>query len=316
MMTPQHSPSASYEGAMYFGAFFSANIIWKLIRRDFCWQSSADRVYDHGLPFPHQLMAHRGGSMEHIENSLTAFRHSAKLGADILELDVQLTRDDQVVICHDDSLRRVCGVDVRIQDLAYDELPPLVIPDAMISDGVSPDSTRIPLLLELLDEFPQYPMQIDVKSGGEKLVRMVGNYIKEYRREKFTVWGSFVPRANQTCYDLFGTEIPLFFCARRAWLSYILYKLGLFSLLPLRETALIIPNLQVFLFSGSKGFFKAMNSRGVSVLMFGTENGALNTEMEWNIARNIGANGICTDVPTLLKNWLETSPLQVVRTEK
>lgn len=120
-----------------------------------------------------------------------AFRHSAKLGVDLLEMDVQLTRDGHVVVCHDDCLLRLCGVNKCIRDICYSDLPPLLIPEflkcneAVVKD---PDSTRIPLLIEVLDEFPSYPMQIDVKNGSDKLVSMVGDYILKYNRAKFTVW--------------------------------------------------------------------------------------------------------------------------------
>lgn len=106
-------------------------------------------------------------------------------------MDVQLTRDGHVVVFHDSSLDRLCGVEGRIQDFLFEDLPPLLIPDALcdVSDisGKSA-STRIPLLLEVLNEFPQYPMQIDVKGGCEKLVTLVGGYILDYGRAHCTVW--------------------------------------------------------------------------------------------------------------------------------
>jgi len=81
----------------------------------------------------------------------------------------------------------------------------------------------------------------------------------------------------------------------------------LLALLPLRESALIVPNLPSFL---SRGFLRAMNAKGVSVIMFGAGIGALNSVECWQQAKDIGANGICSDMPTLLQNWLADSPLQ------
>ena len=68
--------------------------------------------------------AHRGlHSRDRItpENSLSAFRQAAAEGYGI-ELDVQLSKDGQVVVFHDDTLDRICGVHARVDELAYAEL--------------------------------------------------------------------------------------------------------------------------------------------------------------------------------------------------
>ena len=55
------------------------------------------------------------------ENSLPAFRRAAKEGYGI-ELDVQLSKDGEVVVFHDDTLDRVCGVHARVDELTLSEL--------------------------------------------------------------------------------------------------------------------------------------------------------------------------------------------------
>jgi len=78
-------------------------------------------------PFMGLNCAHRGlhtADQSVPENSLTAFRRAAETGYGI-ELDVQLSRDGQVVVFHDDDLKRVCGVDKRVDQLSYEELKEL-----------------------------------------------------------------------------------------------------------------------------------------------------------------------------------------------
>ena len=66
------------------------------------------------MPRPHpalrfgrpQVFAHRGGSALRPENTFAAFDHGLSLGADGLELDVHLSRDDVVVVHHDATLDR------------------------------------------------------------------------------------------------------------------------------------------------------------------------------------------------------------------
>ncbi|MBR4472434.1 MAG: glycerophosphodiester phosphodiesterase [Oscillospiraceae bacterium] len=58
------------------------------------------------------------------ENSLEAFRRAAREGYGI-ELDVQLSKDGEVVVFHDDTLDRVCGVHARVDELTWKELQEL-----------------------------------------------------------------------------------------------------------------------------------------------------------------------------------------------
>lgn len=66
--------------------------------------------------------AHRGlWDREKPENSLAAFRAAVTQGFGI-ELDVHLTADGQLVVHHDDSLKRMCGVDKKIAQLSLEEI--------------------------------------------------------------------------------------------------------------------------------------------------------------------------------------------------
>lgn len=78
------------------------------------------------------LYAHRGlhgGDVP--ENSLAAFSRAVEAGYGI-ELDVQLTRDGFLVVHHDASLKRVCGADLRICDITFEELCRHPLPDVDI----------------------------------------------------------------------------------------------------------------------------------------------------------------------------------------
>ena len=78
-------------------------------------------------PFQNRNFAHRGlhkRDKSVPENSLAAFERAASYGYGI-ELDVQLSKDGQVVVFHDDTLNRVCGVDARVDSKTLAELQPL-----------------------------------------------------------------------------------------------------------------------------------------------------------------------------------------------
>lgn len=53
-----------------------------------------------------QIFAHRGSSGTHPENTLPAFAEAVRIGADGIELDIHLTKDEQIVVIHDEEVDR------------------------------------------------------------------------------------------------------------------------------------------------------------------------------------------------------------------
>jgi len=100
--------------------------------------------------------AHRGGTSEAPENTMPAFRHAVSLGYRYLETDVQLTADGHLVAFHDDDLRRTCATPGRISTMTRAEVARARV------GGREP----IPLLVELLEEFPTARFNIDAKSDA------------------------------------------------------------------------------------------------------------------------------------------------------
>lgn len=107
-------------------------------------------------PFFGANIAHRGlhrADRSVPENSLAAFRDAAENGYAI-ELDVHLTADDRVVVFHDDSLRRVCGVEQDIEALTWRELRDLRLDGTgehipLLSDVLAEVRGRVPIVVEL-----------------------------------------------------------------------------------------------------------------------------------------------------------------------
>ena len=129
--------------------------------------------------------AHRGLHSEDKsvpENSMSAFREASQAGYGI-ELDVQLSADGEVVVFHDDTLDRVCGVECRVDELECAELKKLELCGS---------EERIPLLgevLELVDG--SVPLIVELKNGKrnkelcEKTYALLSNYRGEYCVESF-----------------------------------------------------------------------------------------------------------------------------------
>jgi glycerophosphoryl diester phosphodiesterase len=69
-------------------------------------------MYKHNI----LTIAHRGAAGEAPENTLAAFRLGLEQGCDAIELDVHLSKDGEVVVCHDSDIgsnRRYHGSDGR-----------------------------------------------------------------------------------------------------------------------------------------------------------------------------------------------------------
>jgi glycerophosphoryl diester phosphodiesterase len=98
------------------------------------------------LPRP-TIFAHRGASLRAPENTLAAFELARQEGADALELDVQLSRDGQVVVIHDTTVDRTTDGAGRVADLSLAELQAL---DAGSSYGEEFAGLRLPTLEEVL----------------------------------------------------------------------------------------------------------------------------------------------------------------------
>lgn len=136
-------------------------------------------------PFMGTNVAHRGlhsRDKSVPENSLEAFRLAAEAGYGI-ELDVQFSKDKQVVVFHDDTLDRVCGVHARVDELTYDELKELRL--------CGSDQT-IPLFTEVLGVIRgRSPIICELKNGRnnrelcEKTYEIISGYRGDICVESF-----------------------------------------------------------------------------------------------------------------------------------
>lgn len=108
-----------------------------------------------------KIYGHRGASQYAPENSMEAFRLAHEMGADGIEFDVQMTKDGQLVVVHDEEISRVSNGNGYVKDFTLAELKKL---DFSRTHSEFSD-IRVPLLKEVLEEF-RYKKS---KSGNEFL---------------------------------------------------------------------------------------------------------------------------------------------------
>ena len=66
-----------------------------------------------------KIYAHRGASIDFPEMTLDAYKAAVDQGADGMECDVRLTKDNQMLLWHDADMRRTAGYGGRIAEMTY-----------------------------------------------------------------------------------------------------------------------------------------------------------------------------------------------------
>jgi glycerophosphoryl diester phosphodiesterase len=130
-------------------------------------------------------IAHRGlhdGNKNIPENTCLSVQHAIGKGYPV-EVDVHLTKDNKIIVMHDDNLVRMVGVDKKIRELTYDELSEYTIKNS---------TEKIPLLTEVLDivngkgfiliEIKTYN---DVGPLEKEIVKILDNYNGKFAVQSF-----------------------------------------------------------------------------------------------------------------------------------
>ncbi|WP_029699360.1 glycerophosphodiester phosphodiesterase [Clostridium sp. Ade.TY] len=132
-------------------------------------------------------IAHRGLSGLYPENTMLAFEKAIEAGCDGIEMDVHLTRDNKLVVCHDEEVDRTTNGSGFIKDFTLEELRTL---DAGIKFGEEFKGLKIPTLEEFLDFMKTNDkfINIEIKNSiihyegiEEKLYEMIEKYGMEDR---------------------------------------------------------------------------------------------------------------------------------------
>jgi DNA-binding LacI/PurR family transcriptional regulator/glycerophosphoryl diester phosphodiesterase len=151
----------------------------------FAWPSTAS-----GRPF---CIGHRGASGHSVENTLASFRLAAELGAEMWELDTQMTADGVVVVSHDDHLQRVFQKDLHISQMSFADLR-REVPDVPSFEEVA-----------ALARETGCGLYVELKRAGSG--PLCWQHLKEME-QRFACFGSFDVAQVRELRDL-GSDYPL-----------------------------------------------------------------------------------------------------------
>lgn len=166
-------------------------IAFILLNNDFLHNFRLQTGYDPIEQKP-EIIAHRGNSFAAPENTLAALRSAIEEKADSAEIDVRMTKDGELILMHDRSFLRTCGVDAYVSQLSYSQ-----IADFDAGSWFSPEfrGERIPTLRQALEFCKgEITLMIEIKSeiGQEHdMVLRVMRDIEEAGMEKDVIVASF-----------------------------------------------------------------------------------------------------------------------------
>lgn len=135
-------------------------------------------------PYENKYIAHRGlfNNVDIPENTISSFSKAVENNYGI-ELDVQLTTDNKLVVFHDESLLRMTGIDKLLRECSYDEIKDIKLLKT---------NETIPLFEDVLKVLHKdTPLIIEVKPEGRYIettkatVEMMRNYDGLYNMESF-----------------------------------------------------------------------------------------------------------------------------------
>ncbi|MGO4237811.1 glycerophosphodiester phosphodiesterase [Pseudarthrobacter sp. YAF2] len=239
-------------------------------------------------------MAHRGFSVDGLENSMAAFRAGVELGFRYLETDVHTTADGVLLLFHDETLDRVTDGRGRVQDLSAAE-----VANARIN-GREP----IPTFDELVTRLPEARLNLDIKDWSS--VHSTAAAIERHQVHHRVLVTSFSDRRRRAVLKLLSRPVA----SSAGVASNALFTL-LGPVLPrrvfrriMRRALRDIQALQVPVRYGrvpvvTAGFIRRAHDLGLVVHVW-----TINEAAEMHRLLQLGVDGIVTDRADLLRDVL------------
>lgn len=237
-----------------------------------------------------KIIAHRGLSGFYPENTILAFKKCLNLNIYGVELDVQKTKDDQIVVIHDEKVDRTFNGTGYVKDMTLEQLKSL---NSSFKNYENNKDCKIPTLREVLTLFKptDFIVNIELKNNKikyKKLEEDVINLIKELKMERRVIISSF----RMSSLRKIKTLCPKI--SRSYLISEKLYKYRLKNIIFCKclknKCTYLSPNYLIL----DKKFVNKSHRRGFKVLCYTVNN----IEM-YNKLLKLKVDGIFTDFPNI-----------------
>lgn len=235
-----------------------------------------------------EIIGHRGAAYLAPENTLASVLKAVELGADAVEVDIYLSKDNRIVVIHDATTNRTTNQNLLVAETNYSELSKL---DAGSYKSPEYRGEKIPLLEDILDCLPDdINIYIEVKETIRIIPYLKLLLDKHPRKQQFRIIAFDIETISEAKKQM--ASIPCYYLkssiSKEQYGSFVdeLIKRGLDGADLHHST--ITPRL-----------VKKLKRAGLPCLAW-----TVNTEDEAHSLIKMGVVGITTDRPGLLKNSL------------
>ena len=215
------------------------------------------------------LIGHRGAKGYGLENTLTSFAKALELKCDMVEFDLRFTKDKEIVVFHDTSLKRMCGVKGKLKDKTLSQVKKLKV------KGIE----TVPTFSEVLD-FLGKKVILDIEIKDKGMEEQVVNELKKRRLLGKCIVSSFNSKILARIKYL-EPKLDTYYLFRRKPISLgrIMEKCN-------------IDGIDVPYLNFSKGLLNWARKRGFKVLVW-----TVNSEKRIKKYKGWEVDGIITDYP-------------------
>ncbi len=263
------------------------------------------------------IAGHRGASIEYPPNTLAAFRRLKQIDtAAMLEMDLWETKDGAIVVFHDELLETSTDGKGRIADHTLEDIRSFEAGYNVTFDGgksypFRKKGYRIPTFKEVLDEFPDSFMSVEIKYPSNSFADKVMALILRYGMLDRVLMGSF----HDNVIDFIRSRYPsvaISFSSSDVKRFLVLNRLCLGGFFRSNSDIMVVPQFSdtdrpEYLGPGVSQGFRVITRQfidGAHRLGFPVMAWTINKKENMEDLLNLGIDGVITDDPALLKSVL------------
>ncbi|MCI4668539.1 MAG: glycerophosphodiester phosphodiesterase [Bacteroidia bacterium] len=253
------------------------------------------------------IIAHGGSKDLFPENTMIAFNGSVQIGIDALEIDLCMTKDEQIVCHHDLTIDRTSDGEGDLINYTFEELQEFNFgADFTDIDGMMPykDSlVHIPLLQEVIESFPSMPLIIELKNraeNGKRAAEKLKDLLDNYDLKDRVIVASF----SKEVLDHFAeiTDNKYMVSGSEAEVEDFVFSglSGVAFLYRPKSVAVQIPMSQAGINLSTRRIINSAHSRNMAVHYW-----TIDDKDDMKLLLDNGADGLITDRPDLMWEVLE-----------
>jgi glycerophosphoryl diester phosphodiesterase len=245
------------------------------------------------------VIAHQGGDGIAPGNTMLAFQNAVDIGVDVLEMDLHITKDDVLVLIHDETIDRTTNGTGEVESMTLDEIKQYDAGYDWSNDNNATFPFRgqgitIPTLEEVFTAFPQMKMTIEIKKSNKSMIKPFCEMIRAYNMQDKIVVASFyddkMKAFREECPEVATSsaknETTIFVLLSKVFLTGF-YSPSFYSLQVPEESSGITVMTQAFV--------RAAHERNLAV-----EPWTINDEETMRKFIEWGVDGIMTDRPDIM----------------